>query len=253
MTQTDPFRIDPDYHGSLSRRLSRPELGLPREQRVKVLRAERGWRERVQRASTPRGDLSPPFFETGSALLKRCQWRLALSPRSWNFYKLSVREQEEKDRVEICKSSLQLLYSLSSTRLRFQRSDSCSLFFKFGSLWTTNSSRKRTEMTRKDCAGRERIQSICEMKSLWRHTGSCLGYCLRKDSNECLWHGHIRKLKHWALSGLARWIILFISRWWSTGNLVSGFVLFPEIDRSFALVFHLRAPWHILLLEGVLW
>lgn len=147
------------------------------------------------------------------------------------------RAGRERQSWDLQKQFAASLLSLSSTRLRFQRSDSCSLFFLFGSLWTTNSSRKRTEMTWKDCAGRERIQSICEMKSLWRHTGSCLGYCLRKDSNECLWHGHIRKLKHWALSGLARWIILFISRWWSTGNLVSGFVLFPEIDRSFALVF----------------
>lgn len=52
----------------------------------------------------------------------------------------------------------------------------------------------------KDCIRRQRILSICmeiiawKMKSLWRHTGSCLGYCLRKDTYECLWHLKIKTL-----------------------------------------------------------
>lgn len=83
-----PLWSDPDYRGSpTDEQLPlRPELALPWEQRVKVLRAvtapsperKRGWRERERNEPALPLETCPfCFSETRSALLKRCQWRLA--------------------------------------------------------------------------------------------------------------------------------------------------------------------------------
>lgn len=113
--QTDPFRIDPDYRGSLHRRLSWPELGLPWEQRVKVLRAvtalsprererERVAGESAKSQHSPRR-LVPSVFWNRQCSFEPVPMEAGLSPRSWNFYKLSVREQEERFAKAVCSFS----------------------------------------------------------------------------------------------------------------------------------------------------
>lgn len=178
------------YHGSLCRRLSQLELALLREQRVKVLRVitalspQQRDREGVQRASTPRGDLSPPFFWNSQCSFEMLPMEVGPKPHSWNFYKLSVWDRKRQTELRFLKGICSFLASLS-TRPRSQHSDSCVLL----SYAATDCLRIFTEMKwkRRSWGGKE-FRAYEKMKSLWRHTGSCLGYCLRRDSNEYLWH-----------------------------------------------------------------
>ena len=150
------------YHGSLCKGLSQPELALPREQRVKVLRMitalspQQRDREGVQRASTPRGDLSPPFFWNRQCSFEMLPMEVGPNPHSWNFYKLSVWDRKRQTELRFLKGICSFFASFL-TRPRSQHSDSRVLL----SYAASDCLRIFTELKwKKALVGRERIQSI---------------------------------------------------------------------------------------------
>lgn len=78
-----------------------------------------------------------------------------------------------------------------------------------------------------------------KMRSQWRHTGSCLGYCLRKDTDECLWRGHIWKLKRCALfrTRTLDYFNVFPFLVMVHGKHYLWICLLTEFDPSLALIF----------------
>lgn len=174
--------------------------------RGKETERERGQWLRVQGGSTPRGDLSPPFFGNRRRTFETVPIEAGLNPCSWNFYKLGVREQEEESRRwDLGDENSQRLAHLSSLL-------SSDLTWDFESVKKANASGKFTKKDpkRHHGEGEDKEYMKKKMKRVTSHWK--LSWILPEERFEWLPMAstpHLGKLRQYDLAKVYFFICLF--------------------------------------------